>query len=361
MFIAAHNGARIWGGAERATVALLAGLRDRGHRVVLYCNDPLVRDNADRRGVPALLRPLGGDVALHDAFALARTLRADRPDVLIVGTFKKLWLAALAARIAGVRVIARIGLETDVPRSAKYRFVLRHWVDAVVLNADRIRTAYLALPGWDERRVQVIYNGVRAPERHRAKGAVREELGVAPDVVLVGSVGRLAVQKRFDRLLDAVAALPRSVHLVVAGDGELRAELEARAAEAGLAGRVHLLGHREDVGDVLDALDVYVVASDREGMSNSMLEALAAGLPVVSTPVSGATPALEPSRDGSAPGWMVDFSSASLAEAIAHLAADAELRARMGAAARVRAAERFDFERMVDAWEGVLGAGGAPP
>lgn len=360
MYIAAHNGAHVWGGAERATALLLAGLQARGHRVKLYCGDPLVAERAARLDVPTELLPLHGDVAVGGALRFAGALRRERPDVLVIGTFRKLWLAALAGTLAGVpRVVARIGLETDTPRSAKYRFVLRRWVDAVVVNADRIRPAYLALPGWTEDRVFTIYNGVPAPARPDGAGGVRADLGLASGRVLIGSVGRLARQKRFDRLLHALALLPADVHCVLAGDGELRDELERLARELGVESRVHFLGHREDVGPVLAALDVFVLASDREGMSNAMLEAMAAGVPIVSTAVSGAEEALEPLGDGSAPGLIVDFSTDSLAGALRRVIDDAALRARMGRAAQERVRRRFGYDGMLDAWEVAL-AGSAP-
>lgn len=354
MFIAAHNGARIWGGAERATALLLAGLQQRGHRVKLYYNDPLMEQEG-RLGIPAERRPLGGDVAVPDALRFARVLHRERPDVLLVGTFKKLWLAALAGRLAGVpRIVARIGLETDTPRNWKYRAVLARWVDAVAVNADRMRPHYLALPGWTADRVATIYNGVERPRRTHEPGAVRRALGLVPHQRVIGTVARLARQKRLDRLLHALAILPGEVHCIIAGDGELRSALEQLARELGLEPRVHFLGHRDDVGDVLDALNVFVVTSDREGMSNAMLEALAAGVPVVSTPVSGAVEALEPLPGGSVPGEITDFCSDALAATLARLLAAPERLAAMREAAVQRAQTRFDFERMLDAWERIL-------
>jgi len=355
MFVAAHNGARIWGGAERATALLLAGLQARGHRVLLLCNDELVARRAGEMGVPTRIVPLGGDGAIHHALRLAAMLREMRPDAFIVGTFRKLFLAALGARLARVpRIVVRVGLETDTPRRAKYRLVLARWVDAVVVNATRIRAPFDALPGLGPKRVFVIHNGVVPPERRQPPGALRAQLGIAADATVVGAVARLAGQKRLDRLLRTVAALPADVRCVIAGDGEERASLAALAEELGIAGRVHLLGHRDDTGDVLDALDLFVVSSDREGLSNAMLEALAAGVPVVSTAVSGAEDALEPFADGIAPGVIVGMSVDDLASALRQLLGDADLRARMAEAGRRRVAERFSFEGMLDRWEAVL-------
>ena len=354
MHVVAHNGARIWGGAERATALLLAGLQGRGHRVLLLCNDEMVARRAGELGVPTEILPLGGDGMLPHALRLARRLRQSRPDAFIIGTYKKLFLASLGARLARVpRIVARVGLETDTPRSAKYRVALPRWVDAVAVNARRMRPAFADLPRFSADRVVVIHNGVHVPARHQSPGTLRASLGIAADAQVVGAVARLATQKRLDRLLHAVAALD-GVHCILAGDGEERASLEALASELGIAERVHLLGHRTDTGDVLDALDVFVVASDREGLSNSMLEALAAGVPVVSTPVSGAEDALEPLADGGAPGEIVGFSEDGIAAALRRLLADPDGRRRMAEAARRRATERFGMDAMLARWEALL-------
>jgi glycosyltransferase involved in cell wall biosynthesis len=358
-FIAAHNGARIWGGAERATAALLAGLQRRGHRVLLFCNDPLVAEGASALGVPTELQPLGGDGALHHAVRFALRLRRDRPDALVVGTYKKLLLAGLAARLARVpKVAARVGLESDTPRNAKYRIALPRLVDTVVVNADRMRSAFADLRGLDSCRVVTIHNGVHPPTMTSTREEVRRSLGIPPDAPVVGAVARLAGQKRFDRLLRAVSRLSDDVHCVLAGDGSERAALESLARELRIAPRVHFLGHRDDVGNVLGALDVFAVTSDREGMSNAMLEALAAGVPVASTPVSGADEALAPLPDGRAVGIVTSFDEEGIASALRDLLADRGRLAAMGAAAREAAEERFGFERMLDRWERVLlGAG----
>jgi glycosyltransferase involved in cell wall biosynthesis len=358
MFVVAHNGARIWGGAERATARLLAGLQDRGHRVLLYCNRPVVAEGASALGVPTGILPLGGDVALPHALRFADRLRRDRPDALIVGTYKKLFLASLGARLAGVPwVVARVGLETDTPRSLKYRYALGRWVDRVVVNAERMRGAFLSLPGYGAERVVVVHNGV-APVPSLPREDARAALALPPGARVVGAVARLDVQKRLDRLLSALAAVDGDVHCVLAGEGPERERLEALSKELGLGERVRFLGHREDVGAVLSALDLFVVSSDREGLSNSMLEAMAAGVPVLSTPVSGATDALAARRDEPAAGVVLTgFGEEELADALRARLADREALRRMGAAARERAREAFGFERMLERWERVL----APP
>ena len=354
--IVAHNGAPEWGGAEIALADLLAGLSERGHNVTLFCNRPLVAERATARGVETRLLRLGADVALHDALRLNRELRRERPHALVVGTFRKLWLAALAGRMAKVpRVVARIGLSTDTPRSAKYRFVLKRWVGRVVFVADSMREAYgRAMPELEDRYV-TIYKGLPPLGAATPRVEARRALGVPTEGMLVGGVGRLVPQKRFDRFLDVVAALDRPVHAVLAGDGPLREELESRAGAVGLSDRVRFLGHRDDVALVMDALDLLLITSDREGMAGAMLEALSRGVPVVSTDVSGAREGLEAGPGSEAPGLITGHETHQITAAVARLLGDAALRATMGRAARERYRERFSFDRMLDAWEAVLG------
>lgn len=356
LHIAAHNGAHLFGGAERYLVRLLVRLRERGHRVVLYCADDAVAGPAEAAGLEVELLRLGGHASVHDAATFAGRLTARAPDALLLGTFKKTWLGGMAGRMARVpRVIARIGLETDLPsRGVVYRVAFRRWLDGVVVNAAALREPVLAsLPGLPPERVVVIPNAVDAPPRSRPPGELRRSLGIPDGAAVVGAVARLAAQKQLDLLLRAVARTNR-VHCVLAGDGPERARLERLAREVGVANRVHLLGHREDVGDVLAALDLFVVTSRVEGMSSAMLEALAAGVPVVSTPVSGAAEALAPLAGGRRPGAIVGHGEGEISREIIGLLADPGALAQMGAAARAAAVERFAWPEQLARWERVL-------
>jgi glycosyltransferase involved in cell wall biosynthesis len=352
--LAIHVGSREWGGAEQELARLAPALAGRGCEVRVYCNQPGHVERFASTGVRAERVPLRGDVSLPDALRFGLVLRRFAPDVLLVGIFKKMWLAGLAARSAGVsRVLVRVLLQTDVPRNAKYHFALRHLVEGVVLNAREQAPPFLALPGWDERRVHTIYNYYRAAPA--ATGNVRASLGIPADATVTGAVARLATQKRLERLVEAVAPVD-ALHCIIAGDGPERARLEALAHERGAARRVHFLGQRDDVPAVLAALDVFVICSDREGMSNAMLEALAAGVPVVSTPVSGAREALEPLADGTEPGLITAPDPEVLRAAILQVATDRTRRNAMSVAARRRMAERFDPELIVEQWLQLLGA-----
>ena len=355
MRVAAHNGATIWGGAERATTMLLRGLMDRGHDVLLLCNNTLVAEQAAASGIPTRICAIGGDIALHHSLRLASVLRSYRADAFIVGTYKKLFLATLGARLAGVpRIVARVGLESDTPRSWKYRFALRRWTDAVAVNARRIIAPFARLDGFGPDKVTLIHNGVVFPAAGEKGPSVRAELGIENGAMVVGTMARLAKQKRIDRLLETAKLLPPELHVVIAGDGTRREELERLARQEGQSARVHFLGHREDKAAVYDALDVFVITSDSEGLSNAMLEAMARGLPIVSTPVSGADDALLADGDGSSAGIVADFAPQSIANAIRDLIDSPEKRQEMGSVARDRARNAFSLDTMLDRWEAFL-------
>lgn len=384
MRIAAHNGAAEFGGGEKWALLLLRGLQERGHAVHFFCRDEAMVARAAPYGVPASVGRLGGHLMLTDAWRLGGALRRWRPDTLLISTYKKIWLAGLAAARADVpTVVARIGLSTDLPdRHWTYRLALRRWTDAVLCNADGIRTDFVAgLPGVDPARIVTVYDGIdlaassdvasgaggpdqttRASHGSEARGTraerARRDLGLPADGPLLGTVTRLDSQKRIDRMLEALALLPANVHLAVAGTGPRETELAGHARTLGLAGRVHWLGYRRDVARVLAALDVFVLTSDSEGMANAMLEALAAGVPVVSTPVSGAEEALAAGPDGHGPaGLVVPASAEAVAAAAKTLLDDPQRAAAMAREGRRRAATRFDYGRMLDAWEHVLAAG----
>jgi len=292
---------------------------------------------------------------IPEAVALAFKLRRNPPDALLLTTFKKSWLGSLGGRLANVpRVVVRIGLSSDLPRrSWTYRVALRRWVDVVVTNSRSVRDEVLRdLPEVPEGRVRTVWNGVEIPERVQ-RGLLRQKLGLGLEIPLVGSAGRMIGNKRHDRLIQAVSGL-NGVHCVLAGDGAERGALEELCRSTGCANRVHFLGHRQDLAALMSDLDAYVVPSDLEGMSNAMLEAMAVGVPVVSTRVSGATDALEPFADGQVPGVIVPPDALAIRSCLSELLGDPSRRARMSKAAIRRVRERFDAQARADEWEALL-------
>ena len=179
----------------------------------------------------------------------------------------------------------------------------------------------------------------------------RAKQGFSEEDVLFVCVARFAPQKNHALLISAFAkgpALDPKTHLVLAGQGVLRAQLQMSLNQLGLTSRVHFLGLRTDIPDVLGAADIFTLSSDYEGNPLSVIEAMAAGLPVVSTAVGGVPELLQDGKEGFIvqPGHVEQLS-----EAMMTLFKDRDLRRTMRAAAALRARENFNVSAMVTAYE----------
>jgi glycosyltransferase involved in cell wall biosynthesis len=206
---------------------------------------------------------------------------------------------------------------------------------------------HLIAEGFAPDRLGVIYNGIDvgpAP-RDADRASARSRLSLDARELVVGTIARLDPVKDLGTLIRAVAevALARPITLLVVGDGPERAALERVASELACGTRVRFVGHRDDARAWLPGCDVYANSSISEGVSLTLLEAMAAGLPIVATRVGG-TPEVV---DDSCARLVEARSPGRLAEALAGLARDPEGRRRLGAAARARVVERFTLDRMV--------------
>jgi glycosyltransferase involved in cell wall biosynthesis len=188
-----------------------------------------------------------------------------------------------------------------------------------------------------------------SPQTPRREWRARE--GFGDDDVLFVCVARFAPQKNHSLLLKAFARGPASdpsAHLVLVGEGALRGQLEQQAKNLGLAGQAHFLGLRTDIPDVLGASDVFVLSSDYEGNPLSVIEAMASGLPIVSTAAGGVPDLFESGKEG----FIVQPGDVrGLADAIALLLVDGKSRKSLGLAAARRAKGNFDVSTMVWAYE----------
>lgn len=244
--------------------------------------------------------------------------------------------------------------------SARERFY--YWADRKFLTRFPMTIAVSGLirdtlieHGADPQRVRHIPNAID-PQAFRpdpqARARARAQLGIPEGALVVGAVGRLAEEKRFDLLLDAVAGMPERlpVHILIVGEGSCREELVAQARALGLEDRLHLPGFFEDVRDAHQALDVYVQTSDTEGVPNAVLEAMALETPVIATDVGG-TDELITNLDT---GLLVAKGDApALTRCIVQVLEDREGAAQRVANARRRIEEELTFQRRREAVEKV--------
>jgi glycosyltransferase involved in cell wall biosynthesis len=282
---------------------------------------------------------------LRAIVAAAWALRRARIDVVHGYQWRPALVGALAGRLAGVplRLASKRSL-TGEDRQAEraWRHIARQ-VDTVIVNADALRVE------GEERgmrcRWALLQNGVDTEHFRLAPPdpSARAALGLDPQRPVVGTIGRLEDRKGHDQLLRAAGTMlaggnGRRPQIVIVGDGPLRDKLQAQAQSLGVAHSVRFVGTVADVRPSLAAMDVFVLPSHAEGMSNALMEAMAAARPVVATAVGGNT---EVVVDGKTGVLIPPADPAAIADAIAALLRDPDRAAGLGAAAREFVTRRF--------------------
>jgi len=262
---------------------------------------------------------------------------------------RRLAIVLLASILApSVRLVfTEHGRLSDTPPSSKRKTanrILGRFPKRVFTVSAELK-GHLVAEGFSDAAVDVIYNGIDVgplPGTMERMSA-RQELGVTDDRFLIATIGRLDPVKDFGTLIEAVTRMPATSHptLLIIGDGPERSRLEALAGPG--EPRVRFLGHRDDARKWLAACDVYVNSSVSEGISLTILEGMAAGLPIVASQVGG-TPEIV---DDSCGRLIPPRNAAALADALQALSERPELRRQLGQGARQRVERRFTLERMV--------------
>jgi glycosyltransferase involved in cell wall biosynthesis len=299
--------------------------------------------------------PLNGSLARPNTawqiLRMARWLVRNRIELMHVHDFYATMLAVPAAKLAGTKVIVgRLDLAHWHGRARRAVLArLTHLADHVVANAEAIRRMLVEEEGIPAERVSVIHNGLDLP---RFDGRIRQGLqgpvpdtGSAPVVVHVANMNHPV--KRQEDLLQALAILRGEglrLHAFLVGDGPRRPELERKAAQLGVAELAHFLGHRGDVPALYAGANLGVLCSTAEGMSNAVMEGMAAGLPMVVTAVGGNPDLIE---DGVRGRVVQPERPAELAQAFRWLLEHPERAKDLGAAARGFVRRELSLERMV--------------
>jgi len=288
---------------------------------------------------------------------LVRTMRDVRPHIVHTRNWGALE-AILAARIAGVPVTIHsehgydLKILNGIPfRQRLVRKTLYSLTDALFTVSNELREFHAKQAGISPGRIQVLYNGVDTEKykpRNELRSAILAELGIPAQSVVVGSVGRMVAIKDYPFTLRIVSELlreGRDIYLLLVGAGpELSSLQELVRNSATLNGRVHFCGFSNGISRLLNAMDIFVQASRAEGMSNTLLEAMASGLPLVAARVGGNPEVVSEGETGFlfAPG-----DGAAMSGFIDRLAGAPDLRRQMGEACRHRAFHRFSLEQML--------------
>jgi len=345
------------GGLERVAVDLANALATRGEEVTFAAADGPLAAELDAGVQRVTLHPrIGGReprVVADTVVRVARAIRSVAPHVVHAHNVKMTGIAGAGLLPAelGRRSPSLVGTFHGVaPGEDRAAALLLRRAAGVACVSEALARRLEARRGHRDR-LSVIPNGVApaVPLDGPARAALDAELGLDEGRPVVAAVGRLMAVKAPERFLDAArlvaAEVPETVFLVI-GDGPLRAALERRAAGID----VRFLGQRPDARRLIGRADVLVVSSESEGLSVVTLEALAAGVPVVSTPATGMAELLEAGA-----GIVAERPDARLlAEAIVSLLGDASARAAHGAAGRALVERRHGLTQMADAYQGLF-------
>jgi glycosyltransferase involved in cell wall biosynthesis len=294
---------------------------------------------------PAVGRAVAGAAARHGA----TLIHAHHYSPFVYGAIARLWRPSTRliftehGRLSDARPSLRRGLVNRILRLAP----------AAVFAVSADLKEHLVAEGFRPQSVKVIYNGID-PAGHTSiadRARIREMLGIGDDVLTIGTVARLDPVKDLGTLIDSVSHLgaERRVRLVIIGDGPELPHLKQIAASRGVSNDVTFVGHRDDVRRWLTGFDVFANSSTSEGVSLTILEAMAAGLPVVATSVGGTPEVVDTSSGCLVP----PRDPVALAAAIRRLAQDVSVRSTLGQAGRERVESRFTLDRMVEEYRRV--------
>jgi len=353
--------AMITGGTQTHLLEVFRFIDRNRFRPVLF----VLRDHgnllaaAREAGVETRTFSMSGSLRnLGDLFGLARIARAMRelrPEVVHGYLLRGNFYAAAAGRLAGVPLVITSKRGLHKPAGVAERLAVQisgRLCDAMTGNSQQVLEFTREVEGRFRAPMVMIPSGIDTnrfdPDSVRADAGtkLRAELGIG-DAPVVGTAITFRPRKGFRMLFEAMAEVRRSTpdaQLLIAGASEMPAEPAALADALGLTGSIHLLGRRSDMPEVLAAMDVFVLPSESEGMSNAILEAMSMRLPVVATSVGGAPEVISEGVNG----FLVEYpDSQALASKVAGLLGSQELRRCTGSAARERVVAHYSAAGMV--------------
>jgi glycosyltransferase involved in cell wall biosynthesis len=327
-------------------------LSKRGYRVILACQPNSFLERSGRERSLEIL-PLRMNYFLPSLVKLSLFLRREKVDLMNAHGYPDHFLCAVARKITGVRALVRTK-HNHVPLKggALSRYLYGTLTSRIVAISEHIREVMIQ-SGLKPDQVTTISTAINLSQfAPRAKDQnLLKELNFPAGCAIIGIVARLTERKGFKNLFEAVKILAdqgRTIRCLVVGGGassEKIAALKNHAASLGISDNILLTGRRSDIPEILSLLDVFILPSLAEGLGRSMLEAMAAGKPIVASAVGGIPEAIEDGKSGL---LVPPDDSRALAQAIALLLDNPEKAQELGRASRTRAELLFDQDKMID-------------
>jgi L-malate glycosyltransferase len=359
----AHLGtAASWRGGEQQQLWLATGLQEMGHQCLMICRRGSQMAGKARANNIEVREIRGrGSFSPSSIWGTAAGLRSFRPDVLHMHDAHAASIGSLASKLAPrCKLLASRRVDFKVNSSWKYT-----WAVDRIISISQAIADILVECGISRQKISIVNSGIDLTRMADLppKKAARSALDIPEDALAIGMVAALTDHKGHRYLLEAWPRV-RSSHpeaiLLLAGSGELEAQLREQAQALEISDSVRFLGYCSNVPGLLAALDLFVISSHKEGLCTSLMDAMAAQLPIVATEAGGIPEVVEDMKTGII---VPPRNPQVLAEAIISLAADRELATSLSTLARETAQQKFDYQQMVtgtlDIYREVLNAGGA--
>jgi len=344
------------GGMETALIHLINGLDPTLFENFIYCFDsqnakePL-QDRLHNPDIPIFKFYKGDGIAYGLPWRISRILKNENIDIIHTRNFAALLYGAIAARFTTTpSVISDIRGHLPDDQGAKAKrlsFLISQFV-TVSNDLKNILIEKYKIPG---NKIRTIYNGVIERQPTTPAQSTRTRLGLGPENFVIGTVGRLEPVKDYGTLVRASQPILQensAARLLFVGDGSQRAALEKLAQELGIASQTIFTGYQHEVDIFLPAMDVFILTSISEGISNVLLEAMTHAIPIVATAVGGNPEIVV----GDETGFLVPVGDVlALTEKIRHFADTPDLRQKMGAAGRRRVQQQFSMQQMIAAYQ----------
>ncbi len=351
-------GKKKWGGGESWMVLIAKELQQKGHSVIIGCRrKSIIQANAEVAHIPVIPFDIYTDFSLIGIIQLIRVLRVNEIDVVIACQNKDVRIAGFARAITCSQkplIVARQGIQR-IHNSWKYRITFTKLCDSIVTNTASLKSLYDSYGWWNQQRVHVIHNGVELADNHEQTLDITQWISRVDNIqpIVVATTCRLAKQKNLELLIDAAATIieqDNRYYFLIAGEGKQRNVLQQKIDRFGIGHRVKLIGFIPQVSHLLKASDIFVLPSAYEGMSNSIIEAMLAGLPVVCSNVNGAVELITTNENG------LLFDPNDTHTLVSHLLAlsNPQLRHKLGTKARQTIVTQFSSTQMAENYENYL-------
>ncbi|WP_075186308.1 glycosyltransferase family 4 protein [Teredinibacter haidensis] len=345
------------GGAETMVIDTASLLKSHGHEpVLLHFGSSYIQEFADANRIENHTIPNHSlykktyklPIFILRTISFIRNLKLDCLHSHLYSPIITMHFVSSLCGLRHVGTLHDIYMVEETPRRIHMLSIVAFLGTRFVAVSNNMLQFYRERGRFPTNSITYIPNFVNESVPSCSREITRQSLELKDEIVVI-SVGRLVNLKRFDLLIKAaeIVNTTSNITFYIAGDGPLRSELELQISNSKLKGKVILLGERTDVINLLNAADIFVLASDTEGMSRSILEAMASALPIIATDVGGNSDLVEPTKNGL---LIPPNSSSALATALNEIMDDSALRIKMGEASRNKVNRSFGKESFLNSY-----------